>query len=38
MNTRPVELCEGAAAIFTFAAQEGAVKGSFGVCVRYWYS
>ena len=33
MNTSPVESFEGAAAIFTFAAQEGAVKGIFwGMC------
>ena len=29
MNTSPVETFEGAAAIFTFAANEGAVKGIF---------
>jgi hypothetical protein len=33
MNTSPVESFEGAAAIFTFAANEGAVKGIFwGMC------
>lgn len=29
MNASPVETMEGAAAIFTFAAQEGLVKGIF---------
>lgn len=29
MNTSPVESFDGAAAIFTFAAQEGALKGIF---------
>jgi len=29
MNSSPVESMEGAAAIFTFAAQEGTVKGIF---------
>ena len=29
MNSSPVESFEGAAAIFTFAAQEGALKGMF---------
>ena len=29
MNASPVETFEGAAAIFTFAAQEGMVKGIF---------
>ena len=33
MNASPVESFEGAAAIFTFAAQEGVVKGLFwGMC------
>jgi len=33
MNASPVESMEGAAAIFTFAAQEGTVKGIFwGMC------
>ncbi len=33
MNASPVETMEGAAAIFTFAAQEGAIKGIFwGMC------
>ena len=29
MNTSPVESFDGAAAIFTFAAHEGALKGIF---------
>lgn len=29
MNSSPVETLEGAAAIFTFAAQEGTLKGIF---------
>lgn len=29
MNSSPVETFEGAAAIFTFAAQEGTIKGIF---------
>ena len=33
MNASPVETMEGAAAIFTFAAQESLVKGIFwGMC------
>lgn len=33
MNSSPIESMEGAAAIFTFAAQEGVVKGIFwGMC------
>jgi len=33
MNSSPVESFDGAAAIFTFAAQEGTLKGIFwGMC------